>query len=111
MEFEYIPTGKRDCADLVERQLPDLQQTGSNRVNEGPGPHDEVPGKRDFYEKVTNVNISSLFFLRWGLCFSFQLRRMLFSTVFLYALCMGLRLCAGWGPMEKSMLPVIGRPR
>src|SRR5271170_45348 len=30
------------------------------------------------------------------LCFSFQSRRMLFSTLFLYALCMGLRLCAGW---------------
>jgi hypothetical protein len=60
--------------------------------------------KRGFYEKVTDVNISSLFFLRWRLCFSFQLRRMLFSTLFLYALCMGLRLCAGWGPMEKSML-------
>jgi hypothetical protein len=70
-----------------------------------------VPVKRGFYEKVTDVNISSLFFLRWGLCFSLQLRRMLFSTLFLYALCMGLRLSAGWGPMEKSMLPVFGRPR
>ena len=67
--------------------------------------------KRGFYEKVTDVNISFLFFFRWGLCFSFRLRRMLFSTVFLYALCMSLRLCAGWGPMEKSMLPVFGRPR
>lgn len=55
--------------------------------------------KRGFYEKVTDVNARSLFFLRWRL--SYWLRRMLFSTLFLYALCMGLRLCAGWGPMEK----------
>ena len=67
--------------------------------------------KRGFYEKVTDVNISSLFFLRWGFCFSFRLRRMLFSTVFLYALCMSIKLCVGWGPMEKSMLPVFGRSR
>ena len=71
----------------------------------------KLRAKRGFYEKVTDVNISFLFFFRWGLCFSFRLRRMLFSTVFLYALCMGLRPCAGWGPMEKSMLPVFGRPR
>jgi len=31
--------------------------------------HNEVPEKRGFYEKVADVNISSLFFLRWGLCF------------------------------------------
>ena len=73
--------------------------------------HPVVPVKRGFYEKVTDVNISFLFFFRWGLCFSFRLRRMLFSTVFLYALCMSLRLCAGWGPMEKSKLPVLSRPR
>ena len=72
---------------------------------------DEPPAKRGFYEKVTDVNISYLFSFRWRLCFSFRLRRMLFSTVFLYALCMGLRPCAGWGPMEKSKLPVFGRPR
>jgi hypothetical protein len=37
------------------------------------------------------MSISRLrFFLRWRLCFSFQLRRMLFSTLFLYAL--------GYGP-------------
>jgi hypothetical protein len=71
----------------------------------------KFPAQRGFYEKVTDVNISPLFTLRWGLSFSSRLRRMLFSTVFLYALCMSLRLCAGWGPMEKSMLPVIGRPR
>jgi hypothetical protein len=68
-----------------------------------------IHAKRDFYEKVTDVNARSLFFLRW--CLSYWLRRMSFSTLFLYALCMGLRLCAGWGPMEKSMLPVFGRPR
>ena len=28
--------------------------------------HNEVPEKRHFYEKVTDVNTSSLFFLRWG---------------------------------------------
>jgi hypothetical protein len=79
----------------------------SSNLNFGPVVHE----KRDFYEKVTDVNISSLFFLRWGLCFSFRLRHMLFSTVFLYALCMSIKLCVGWGPMEKSMLPVFGRPR
>jgi hypothetical protein len=67
-----------------------------------------VPGKRGFYEKVTDVNARSLLLLRWRL--SYLLRRMLFSTLFLYALCMGLRLCAGWVPMEKSMMPVFGRP-
>jgi hypothetical protein len=41
------------------------------------------------------------FFLRWGFCFSFRLRRMLFSTMFLYALCMSLRLCAGWGSVGE----------
>ena len=52
--------------------------------------HNEVPEKQGFYEKVTDVNISSLFFLRWRLCISLRLRRMLFSTGFLFALCMSL---------------------
>ena len=84
------------------------QPTRRNQIDEKPASRRayEVPAKRGFYEKVTDVNISFLFSFRWGLCFSFRLRRMLFSTVFLYALCMGLRPCAGWGPMEKSMLPV-----
>jgi hypothetical protein len=48
---------------------------------------------RDFYEKVTismrrsRLSTSIFFFLCWEVfCFLLRLRRMLFSTVFLYAL-------------------------
>ena len=50
------------------------------------GASDQPDEKRGFYEKVTDVNTSFLFFLRWRLCFSFRLQCMLFSTMFLYAL-------------------------
>ncbi len=49
------------------------------------------------------MSIARLFlvFPSLGFCFSFRLRRMLFSTMFLYALCMSLRLCAGWGSVGE----------
>jgi hypothetical protein len=46
----------------------------------------QSPPNGRFYEKVTDVNPSSLFFLCGGFVFSLRLPRMLFSTLFLYAL-------------------------
>jgi hypothetical protein len=70
----------------------------------------EVPVKSRFYETVTGVNIRFCFsFIVF--CFSFGLRCMLFSAGFLFALCVSrLWLCAVWDSVEKSMLPVFGRP-
>ena len=81
------------------------RQSGSNPATDSRTSLSVVPRKRGFYEKVTDVNISFLFFFRWGLCFSFRLRRMLFSTVFLYALCMSLEaLCrlGSYGEVEAA---------
>jgi hypothetical protein len=47
----------------------------------------QVPEKSRFYETVTEVNSDlRFFFLRYGFCSWFRLQRMLFSTVFLFAL-------------------------
>ena len=64
----------------------------------------------DLPETVTGVNIRFCFsFIVF--CFSFGLRCMLFSAGFLFALCVSrLWLCAVWDSVEKSMLPVFGRP-
>jgi hypothetical protein len=45
----------------------------------------KVPAKSGFYETVTDVNSGLRFFFVWEF-FLFRLRRMLFSTVFLFAL-------------------------
>jgi hypothetical protein len=52
------------------------------------------------------------FFLRWGLCFFASVAtHVVLHPVSIRTFSEPFGLCADWGPMEKSMLPVLSRPR
>ena len=66
-----------------------------------------VPEKSGFYEQVIYVNLAFSSLLLFCCSWSAYCSPPCFYSHFGEPL----RLCVGWGQKEKSMLPVIGRPR